>query len=56
MRARGLEDRKPDARREMQQEWQARVREEGRGEPAGNEERSSMIGGIGTEDRFWIGK
>ena len=55
MRARGLEDRKPDAGREMQQEWQARVREKGRGEPAGNEERSSMIGGIGTEYRFWMG-
>lgn len=58
MRARGLVDRKPDAGREMQQEWQAQVREEGRGEQAGNEERSSMIGGIGTGRQVldWIGK
>ena len=39
MRARESEDRKQEAGRGMQGEWQVRVREEGRGEQAGSEER-----------------
>ena len=38
MKARGLEDRRQEAGKGMQGEWQVRVREEERGERAGNEE------------------
>lgn len=46
MKARGLEGRKQKAGRGMQGKWQELVREEGRGEQAGSEERKRSMQGI----------